>query len=213
MCGSEGVCSLSLELANNGLAVCSAWVLAADLTIDFGNHLAHPLSHPVQQPPCPLPASVTQVIVMSDSVSMLDDEAVPQAQREVLMRLHIRKMKAALAADLAAAAAAQEGAQGIAAGAGGSRQGGRLESGSGSGSGSGQQQGGAVSVSPGVRPLVTHPVTRHVAPPVAAGFGAPRHLARQVSGSGRARAQPTIPGRGDAEDVQLGMQGVQLRDR
>mmetsp|Transcript_36974 Transcript_36974/g.93251 ORF Transcript_36974/g.93251 Transcript_36974/m.93251 type:complete len:394 (-) Transcript_36974:157-1338(-) len=126
-----------------------------------------------------------QVVVMSDSLQSLDDEPILPQQRENLMRLQIKKMKAVLAAEKAAESgvpALQQPAQAP-----------------------------AGAMAQGVVRSPIHHVQRHLQPPTTAGFGAPRHLAKQVSGSQRNRAQPTIPGRGDAQDVSLGMQGMQLR--
>jgi hypothetical protein len=140
------------------------------------------------------------IILLNDSFTLLDDEPVPPSHREFLLRLNIRRMKAALAAEAkealggdappaaaagpgpgsAAATAAAGGGAGAAAAAAG-----RPPMGGGRGPAHGSSP-GAVSRQP--------PRTGGFNPPPAGGHqgAAPggRALSRSSSSSGKASVQP-----------------------
>lgn len=141
--------------------------------------------------------------------------AVPLSHLHALFlvcALQIKKMKAQVAAELRA----ERGPAAAGPGAGPSGLGAGSAAAAAAGPG---RPGLGASASPGARgvggyvPPVHHP-TRHTAPPVTAGFGAPRHLQKGLSSSGRQRSQPSIPSRGDpAADKSLAeqmLQGMQL---
>lgn len=164
------------------------------------------------------------LILMNDSLGTIDDEPVTPQQREFLLRLNIRRMKAQLAAELKEQGAAGGEAEGGGAGAGvgkgspaagygqgGGVQGGHYAQGSGPGSGHGAGHGPALGVS-GASSRV---------PPRTGGFhagGAGGRGGLSRSGSG-ARGSPGLgSGPGSAaggqravHGVTLGMDGMSLR--
>ncbi len=162
------------------------------------------------------------LILMNDSLGTIDDEQVTPQQREFLLRLNIRRMKAQLAAEMKEQGAAGGEADGGGAGAGvgkgspaaGYGQGGGVQGGhhaQGSGSGPGAGHGPVLGVSGAASRVPPRTGGFH-----AGGAGGRGGLSR--SGSG-ARGSPGLgSGPGSAaggqravHGVTLGMDGMSLR--
>ncbi|KAG2434773.1 hypothetical protein HXX76_007658 [Chlamydomonas incerta] len=180
-------------------------------------------------PLCRQPKYRDTLILMNDSVTTLDDEPVQAQHREFLLRLHIRRMKAQLAAELkeeekaAATAAAGAGAeQGGPAGGSGT---GPTPSGGSFGAGP-MPSGGSFGAGPaghGAAAAAAHghgvAGAAHRVPPRTGGFAAPpaggggggtggasRSLSRNTSASGAGGKSSS--GRVAVQAVTLGMDGL-----
>ncbi|KAG2490809.1 hypothetical protein HYH03_010731 [Edaphochlamys debaryana] len=181
-------------------------------------------------PVCKQPKYRDNVILMNDAVQTLDDEPVTTQQREFLLRLHIRRMKNALAAEMKGGG--EEPQQSQHGGAGGAGQGpshghapglgGGLE-GQGQAHGQGQDPRGpqgmhlphsasGISGSSRLPPRTGGFNQPHASATVPGGAGgasgAQRGLSRNASGGSRGGS-----GRGGVAAVTLGMDGMSLSSR
>ncbi|KAG2434875.1 hypothetical protein HYH02_012075 [Chlamydomonas schloesseri] len=171
------------------------------------------------------------IILMNDSVTTLDDEPVQAQHREFLLRLHIRRMKAQLAAELkeeekAAAAAAAAAAGGVDQDGPGAGASGPTPSGGSVGGGT-APSGGSFGAGP-IPPASAGPAAAvhghghghgvagaaHRVPPRTGGFAAPPGGGPGAGGSGGAARSlsrnTSTSGRVAVQAVTLGMDGLGL---